>query len=133
MRHLIERGNISSRNNNECDDDERVTSYGGNKYIISFNELKDGTYGININWWGETAVNEGWCSQSMLLFIFNDVIPSLKSDYITCYTEYKRYGIIFRAHPSYRSLEEWYDWAYVKFYNEEKKRIRYTPQRYVVF
>ena len=87
LRHLIECGNISSRNNNECDDDERVTSYGGNKYIISFNELKDGTYGPNINWWGKTDVNEGWCSQSMLLFIFNDVIPSLKSDYITCYTE----------------------------------------------
>lgn len=133
LRHMIECGNISSRNNNECDDDECVTSYGGNKYIISFNELKDGNYRTHVQWLGKTKVRRGWCSQSMLLFIINDVIPSLKSDYITCYTEYKRFGIIFRAHPSYRSSQEWYDWAYVQFYNEEKGGKSIHPSKICCF
>ena len=133
LRHMKECGNISSRNNNECDDDDCVTSYGGNKYIISFNELKDGNYRTHIEWLGKTKVHGEWCSRSMLLFIINDVIPSLKSDYITCYTEYKRFGIIFRAHPSYRSSQEWYDWAYVQFYNDEKEENSIHPSNICCF
>ena len=31
------------------------------------------------------------------------------------YTEYKRDGIIFRAHPNYNSFGEWYDWVMLNF------------------
>ncbi len=31
------------------------------------------------------------------------------------YTEYKRVGIIFHAHPNYNSFGEWYDWVMLDF------------------
>jgi len=31
------------------------------------------------------------------------------------YTEYKRDGIIFHAHPNYNSFGEWYDWVMLDF------------------
>ena len=34
---------------------------------------------------------------------------------IFIFTEYKRNGITYRAHPNYNSFGEWYDWAMVKF------------------
>jgi len=34
------------------------------------------------------------------------------------FTEYKRNGTIYRAHPNYNSFGEWYDWAMIKFESE---------------
>jgi len=34
---------------------------------------------------------------------------------IEIFTEYKRNGVTYHAHPNYNSFGEWYDWAMVKF------------------
>ena len=60
-------------------------------------------------------------------------MKDLTSDSITCYTEYKCCGNIFRAHPSYRSTKEWYDWAYIKFYNVEKDENSLCPSKICCF
>ena len=33
---------------------------------------------------------------------------------LECFTEYKRNGVLFRAHPNYQSNGEWYDWVMIK-------------------
>lgn len=38
-----------------------------------------------------------------------------KDDIIECWTEYKRDGSIYRAHPNFNSVGEWYDWALFLF------------------
>jgi len=38
-----------------------------------------------------------------------------KSSVVDCYTEYRRDGTIFRAHPNYRSSGPWYDWVMINF------------------
>jgi len=41
--------------------------------------------------------------------------PFFGQKHIFIFTEYKRNGITYRAHPNYKSFGEWYDWAMVKF------------------
>lgn len=36
-------------------------------------------------------------------------------------TEHKRKGYIFRSHPCYRSVMEWYDWAVFNFGDYERE------------
>lgn len=116
------------KGDNECD-----SSYGGNKYIISFNEGDNGNYNMHIKWNGKTKNKGGWFSRAFLLFLLQQVRPSFVSNEIACYTEHKRFGVIFRAHPSYRSTQEWYDWTYVKFYNEKKNMYSSYPSKICCF
>jgi len=44
-----------------------------------------------------------------------DDYPLYGERMINIYTEYKRDGTCYRAHPNYNSFGEWYDWAMVKF------------------
>ena len=34
---------------------------------------------------------------------------------VNCFTEHKRNGVIFHGDCQYRSLHEWYDWAWIKW------------------
>jgi hypothetical protein len=45
------------------------------------------------------------------------------------FTEYKKDNNVFRAHPSYRSEGAWYDWALLKFDEQEQ----YVPARIKMF
>lgn len=45
------------------------------------------------------------------------------------FTEYKKENNVFRAHPSYRSEGAWYDWALLKFDEQEQ----YVPARIQMF
>ena len=51
--------------------------------------------------------------------------PSVGKGTFTCYTEYKRDGQRFRAHPSYNSRGPWHDWVLV-FFEEETDISRAT-------
>ena len=45
----------------------------------------------------------------------NEYFPLFGEQDILIFTEYKRNGTTYRAHPNYNSFGEWYDWAMVKF------------------
>jgi len=45
----------------------------------------------------------------------NKYFPLFGEQGIYIFTEYKRNGTTYRAHPNYNSFGEWYDWAMVKF------------------
>ena len=113
--------------------DKCNTSFGGNKYIIKFKKRGDGGYDYHIQWFGTTMVNGPGCCPTLVSFLCNHVVQPVSSKYITCYTEYRRYGIIFRAHPSYRSSQEWYDWAYIKLYDEENDKNSICPAKIYCF
>ena len=60
----------------------------------------------------------------VLDFLYNQCF---KEDYplqgqmiINLFTEYRRNGTTYRAHPNYNSFGEWYDWAMVKFEIDEE-------------
>ena len=125
---LLVDNTISGNNGDACNN-----TFGGNKYIISFPKGRDGTYTGNIQWFGNTEVHRLFLSKELASFLLNDVIPTFTADHITCYTEYKRYGIILRAHPSYRSSQEWYDWAYINFYNVENDKNELCPSKICCF
>jgi len=114
-------------------DECNTTFIGGNKYKISFCEGDNGTYTGSIQWFGKTVVQGCCVSQELASFLLNHVIPTFDADHITCYTEYKICGIIFRAHPSYRSSQEWYDWAYIKFYNVDIDKNELCPSKICCF
>lgn len=57
--------------------------------------------------WGRDYVPR--CYHSFL----NNILSPFKTEIIICYTNYKRNGVKFRANPSYRSNQEWYDWAVI--------------------
>lgn len=40
---------------------------------------------------------------------------------ITCFTEHKIEGQIYRAHPSYRDTGPWHDWVLVEYYDARKR------------
>ena len=48
-------------------------------------------------------------------FISDTFIDDGQAGEVKCSTEYKRDDIIYRAHPNYRRLGKWSDWAYVMF------------------
>lgn len=85
---------------------EMETSYGGNKYVISFVEGDSGEYHPNTNLYGNTKIIGDFVSPLLLSFIFHQVLPNFVSDHVTCFTENKCNGNIFCAHPSYRSNNE---------------------------
>jgi len=43
-------------------------------------------------------------------FLYDELEPFVEQK-VNCFTMTKRRGCIFRAHPSYRSGKEWFDWA----------------------
>ena len=49
-----------------------------------------------------------------------------------CSTEYKRDGVIYRAHPNYRSSGKWEDWALVAFDEGAADSVLY-PSRFLCF
>ena len=52
---------------------------------------------------------------------------------IRFFTEYKRNTSIFRAHPNYRGLGPWYDWAKVLWENEEHEGTSLIIGRILLF
>jgi hypothetical protein len=40
------------------------------------------------------------------------------------FTEYSRHGVIFRAHPMYRSKQAWYDWVMIRFEKSDLDKAR---------
>jgi len=47
--------------------------------------------------------------------MFQKDYPLQRQMIINVFTEYRRNGTKYCAHPSYNSFGEWYDWAMVKF------------------
>ena len=67
-------------------DDEVVSSYGGNKFIISFVQDNDGIYTSRTQWFGKTKVNTDCICPTLLSYLFYNVISKFNSDYITFFT-----------------------------------------------
>ena len=86
-----------------------------------------------MTWFGKTIVRGYWLGKDFLSLLWEHVIPILPSHDITFYTEHKRYGTIYRAHPSYQSTQEWYDWEYIKFYNAERGVSYFLPSKICCF
>jgi hypothetical protein len=42
----------------------------------------------------------------------------------TIHTEYARHGVIFRAHPMYRSKRAWHDWVMIRYEKSESDKAR---------
>jgi len=51
---------------------------------------------------------------------FDRDFPLFGQKVIEIYTDYKRNGTTYRAHPNYNSSGEWYDWAMIRFEIEEE-------------
>lgn len=128
LRHLRHRGLINDSPSRRNEDVDCNSSYGGTKYIISFPEDYNGRNDVNIEWCGVTRCEDTKLSPCLLSFLCDEVLPKFTSDSITCYTEYKRSGVIFRAHPAYRSSMEWYDWAIVKFFDDGISPLLYPSK-----
>ena len=47
--------------------------------------------------------------------IVGHCLPHLPTNHIDCFTEHKRSGQVFRAHPSYRNGNSWYDFVNVEW------------------
>jgi hypothetical protein len=42
----------------------------------------------------------------------------------TLHTEYARHGVIFRAHPMYRSKQAWHDWVMIRYEKSDAEKAR---------
>jgi hypothetical protein len=42
----------------------------------------------------------------------------------TMHTEYSRHGVIFRAHPMYRSKQAWHDWVMIRYEKSDAEKAR---------
>ena len=49
--------------------------------------------------------------QALLHYLASEIVINAPDMKIHCFTEHKRNGIMFRAHPLYKSTSPWYDWA----------------------
>jgi len=50
---------------------------------------------------------------------FDREYPLFGQKVVEIYTEYKRNGTTYRAHPNFNSCGEWYDWAMIKFETDD--------------
>jgi len=56
---------------------------------------------------------------------FDRVYPLFGEKVVEIFTEYKRNGTTYRAHPNYNSCGEWYDWTMIRFemeYQDNEKK-----------
>ena len=97
-------------------------------------------------------ISKGWCDNSEQLF-FEDIAlnclwticPNGNCTKVELFTEYKRNGVLFRAHPNFRKSGPWYDWVMIRYerntglngYNEyiHKNQVYYmdnvdNPEKY---
>jgi len=52
---------------------------------------------------------------------FDREYPLFGQKVVEIYTEYKRNGTTYRAHPNYNSSGEWYDWAMIRFETDDEE------------
>ena len=121
---------ISSRNNenNERVDEEQErtrSKFVGSRFVISMLPLGRNCFEANLIWDSkvpDSTLSSEMC-QSILerLFFHTGVGGCLKiTSKVKGFTEYKpQEGVIFRAHPDYVIGHPWYDWALIKWSDDE--------------
>jgi hypothetical protein len=70
-----------------------------------------------VNWYGKTKTKGLREVHPLVInwFIQDRKERGYDASIVNCYTEYKHNGVLFRAHPNYRSKGAWYEWVMVHF------------------
>ena len=91
-------------------DDVNVT-YSGRNYVCD----ASGIYTIYHNKVQRDSVvwADPELQASIHSLICNKVLPNVDSDEVFLITQCKRNGVLFRAHPFYKGVTSWQDWAYI--------------------
>ena len=93
------------------------------KFTFEFHRGADGRFRVS------GGCTPTWLSSAAVIYRILEGQPE-ECHSITIYSEYRRLGELFRAHPGYRGGQPWYDWVVLRWERDPNERTRYNRSNF---
>ena len=93
------------------------------KFTFEFHRGADGRFRVS------GGCTPTWLSSAAVIYRILEGQPE-ECHSITIYSEYRRLGELFRAHPGYRGGQPWYDWVVLRWERDPNERTSYNRSNF---